>query len=225
MKYDISKLKNCVLFKNVQEEKISEIIEGINPTLKTYTKNQAIALEGDTCTSIGIVLEGEVVIQKIYLSGKTMVVSNLESGDIFGEVIVFSKMGMYPSTIIAGTNSKILFINKNDIVKICSLSNEVLNNFMELLSNKILMLNKKIKNLSFDTIREKICSYILDEYHKQKKMAVILPHSRKEMAEHLGVQRPSLSREFVKMKEEGLIDFNKSLVTILDINSLEDYLF
>ena len=225
MKYDIAKLKSCVLFKNVQEEKISEILQGIDPSVKTYNKNQSIALEGDKCTSIGIVIEGEVEIQKIFLSGKNMVVSTLEAGDIFGEVIVFSKMGMYPSTITASTNSKILFINKNDIVKICSSSNEVLNNFMELLSNKILMLNKKIKDLSFDTIREKICSYILDEYQKQRKTVITLPYSRKEMAENLGVQRPSLSREFIKMKEEGLIDFNKNIVTILDINSLEDYLF
>ena len=96
---------------------------------------------------------------------------------------------------------------------------------MELLSNKILVLNKKIKNLSFDTIREKICSYILDEYKKQKSKNIILPFTRKEMAENLGVQRPSLSREFIKMKEEGLIDFNKNNVTILDMEALEDYLY
>lgn len=225
MKYSIDKLKMCVLFKNVSEEKLEEIFEGINPKLETYSKNQTIATEGDKCTSIGIVMEGDVEIQKVYLSGKTVIVSTLEPGDIFGEVIVFSKMGMYPSTITAASNAKILFINKADIVKMCSLSIDVLNNFMELLSNKILMLNKKIKNLSFDTIREKICSYILDEYQKQKTKNIVLPFSRKDMADHLGVQRPSLSREFIKMKEEGLIDFNKNNVTILDINTLEDYLY
>lgn len=225
MNYSLDKLKNCVLFKNVSEAALNKIIEDINPKLETYKRNQTIAMEGDKCNSTGIVLEGDVEIQKIYLSGKTVIVSTLNEGDIFGEVIVFSKMGMYPSTIAAASNAKVLFINRQDIVKMCSSNQDVLSNFMELLSNKILMLNKKIKNLSFDTIREKICSYILDEYQKQNSKNIILPFSRKEMADHLGVQRPSLSREFIKMKEDGLIDFNKNSVTILDINSLEDYLY
>ena len=225
MNNSIDKLKMCVLFKNIPKEKLEQILETINPNMESYDKNQSIATEGDKCTSIGIVLEGEVEIQKIYLSGKTVIVNSLEPGDIFGEVIVFSKMGVYPSTIVAASNVKIFFINKMDIFKMCSSYVEVLNNFMELLSNKILMLNKKIKNLSFDTLREKICSYILEEYQKQHNKNIILPFSRKEMADHLGVQRPSLSREFIKMKEDGLIDFTKNKVTILDLNSLEDYLF
>mgnify|MGYP001401643412 CR=1 FL=1 len=225
MNYSIDTLKLCVLFRDIDELNIKESLNGINSKVMNYSKNQPIALEGDECTSIGIVLEGSIEIQKIYLSGKTMTVNTLNQGDIFGEVIVFSKMKTYPSTIIASSKAKILFINKNDIVKMCSSNIEVLNNFMELLSNKILVLNKKIKNLSFDTIREKICSYIVDEYKKQKTQNILLPFSRKEMAENLGVQRPSLSREFVKMKEEGLIDFNRNIVTILDINSLEDYLY
>lgn len=225
MQIDYEKLKKCVIFKNIDEKNIAEIFKGIHPKIENYSKNQTIAFEGDQCKAIGIVLDGQIEIQKLYLSGKTVVISTLEDGDIFGEVIVFSKMGVYPSTIISATKGKVLFINKDDIVKMCSLSDEFLKNFMELLSNKILMLNKKIKNLSFDTLREKVCSYILDEYQKQKSKEIILPHSRKEMAENLGVQRPSLSREFAKMKEEGLIDFNMDNVTIIDINALEDYIF
>lgn len=225
MNYSMDKLKKCVLFKNIQEVELIELLSVINPKTTNYSKNETIAFEGEDCTRIGIILEGSIEIQKLFLSGKTMTVNSLESGDIFGEVIVFSKMKTYPSTIIASSNSKILFINKDDIVKICSLNILLLNNFMELLSNKILVLNKKIKNLSFDTIREKICSYILEEYQKQKNKSIVLPFSRKEMAENLGVQRPSLSREFIKMKEEGLLDFNKNNVTILDLETLEDYLY
>lgn len=225
MSYPIDKLKKCVLFINITEIELLKILGEITPQTSTYSKNETIAFEGDECTSIGIVLEGSIEIQKLFLSGKAMTVNSLNAGDIFGEVIVFSKMKSYPSTIIASSTSKILFINKSDIIKICSLNDILLNNFMELLSNKILLLNKKIKNLSFDTIREKICSYILEEYQKQKRKDILLPFSRKEMADILGVQRPSLSREFAKMKDDGLIDFTKNKIVILDINSLEDYLF
>jgi CRP-like cAMP-binding protein len=65
----------------------------------------------------------------------------------------------------------------------------------------------------------------MDEYIKQKSNEIILPLSRKEMAEALGVQRPSLSREFINMKDEELIDFEKNRVKLLDIPALESYLY
>jgi len=218
-------LRKCLLFQNVDETELQAIFKEINAKTETYSKNQTIALEGDSCTSIGIVLEGTVEIQKIFLSGKILTINKMSQGDIFGEVIVFSKLKVYPSTIAASSKSVILFINRNDISRMCSMNTDVLMNFMGLLSGKILMLNNKIKNLSFDTLREKICSYLMDEYLKQKNKELILPLSRKEMAEYLGVQRPSLSREFINMKDEGLIDFERNNVTLLDIPAIEDYLF
>ncbi len=44
------------------------------------------------------------------------------------------------------------------------------------------------------------------------------------MAELLNIPRPSLSRELVNMKEEGIIDFYKNKIKILDLKKLEDSL-
>jgi len=45
------------------------------------------------------------------------------------------------------------------------------------------------------------------------------------LSEHLAVERPSLSRELIHMKELGWIDFEQSRFTILDMEALEDELF
>ncbi|NOV89694.1 CRP-like cAMP-binding protein [Clostridium acetobutylicum] len=44
------------------------------------------------------------------------------------------------------------------------------------------------------------------------------------MSEMLGIPRPSLSREFINLREEGIIDFDRTSITILDINSLKEIL-
>ena len=103
MNYSIEKLKKCNLFKDIEEIELIELMSLINPRTTNYSKNETIAFEGDECTSIGIILEGNTEIQKLFLSGKTMIVNSLGDGDIFGEVIVFSKMKTYPSTIIASS--------------------------------------------------------------------------------------------------------------------------
>jgi CRP-like cAMP-binding protein len=220
----IKHFKRCYLMKGIPERDIRSILDKVTFKISGYSKEQIVAFEGEECLSIGIVLTGSVEIRKIFGSGKTVTVDWLKTGDIFGEVIIFSEMNKYPSTIVSTDNTNIMFIAKADIIKLCSSNTRVLNNFMGLLSNKILVLNKKLKSLSYQTIRQKISSYILDEIKKQKRLTIILPFSRKQMAEQLGIQRPSLSRELIHMKQEGLIDFKKNILTVKDINALEDNL-
>ncbi|CAH2212701.1 Crp/Fnr family transcriptional regulator [Tepidibacter aestuarii] len=218
-------LKSSVLFKNIVDDNLNDILSNINYKMKSFNKNELIAIEGDPLNSIGILISGNVEIQKIYPSGKTLTISTLSSGNIFGEVIVFSQKNTYPATLVPITSSEIMFISKEDILKICTINPDILKNFMSLLSNKILMLNKKVKTLSYQTIREKIASYLLDEYSKQKKLLIKIPYSRQEMSEQFAVTRPSLSRELIKMREEELIDFDRNTILIKDLDILEDCIF
>ncbi|MCY6485577.1 Crp/Fnr family transcriptional regulator [Clostridium aestuarii] len=224
MKSIIYNLKFSKLFNAFTEEQLQQILNNINYKITSFNKDQVIAVEGDPISSIGIVLDGTIEVQKNYPSGKTVTISKIKQGDIFGEVIIFSNKKEYPATIISTDKSKIIFISKNDIMNLCSSNTIFLNKFMGLLSNKILMLNKKLKNLSYQTIREKICSYLIDEYKKQKKLIIKITHSRKAMAELFGITRPSLSRELINMKNDDLIDFNRQTITIKNLETLEDYL-
>lgn len=226
----VDNLKHCILFKDLTSEELQNLIMNINYSISDNCKNCfecrtcIVALEGDTCDTLGIIIEGELEVQKHYASGKVVTLAKLNKGKTFGEAIAFSETNLYPATIISSKGSIILYISKKDIIAMCSSYPKVLNNFMQLLSSKILLLNRKIKELSFETLREKISSYLLSQYELQKTLALTLPISRKDLAQHLGVQRPSLSREFVNMKNDGLIDFNKNLVQIKDLEAIEDIL-
>src|SRR5699024_8461017 len=99
--------------------------------------------------------------------------------------------------------------------------NKFLGNFMTILSDRILMLNSKIKILSYETIRKKIANFLLDEYKKQNNNFLEFSYGRKKMAEVLNVPRPSLSRELAKMRDEGIIDFDKNVIKIVDIKLLK----
>jgi len=226
----VNDLKNCILFRGLTSEQLQNLITSINYSITNNCKDCAechtciVALEGDICDSLGIVIEGELEVQKHYASGKVVTLAKLNKGKIFGEAIAFSETNVYPATIVSYKGSIILYISKKDIIAMCSSYPTVLNNFMQLLSSKILLLNRKIKELSFETLRQKISNYLLHQYEIQKTLDLILPLSRKKLADHLGVQRPSLSRELVNMKNDGLIYFNKNLVQIKNLNGIEDVL-
>ena len=221
----IKTIKKNQLFIGLSDENIKNVLKEIKYYIKTYSKGEIIANEDDECRSLSLVLAGTVEIQRLYSNGKYIVLSRIFEGDVFGEALVFSKAKTYPATVIALSECKVLFINKSDVLKICSNEEKILENFVSLLSDKVFILNSKIKSISFKSIRQKVINYILNEVKKQKDNSIILKNTKEEIAALLGIPRPSLSRELINLRDMNYIEFNRKKITILDIESLEEELF
>jgi len=88
--------------------------------------------------------------------------------------------------------------------------------FMEFLSERTSVLTDKITEISIKGIREKIINFLNQESIAQKSRIIKLPYSKKQLAENMGIQRTSLSRELKKMKNEGLISYNAKEILIVD---------
>lgn len=224
MEKHLDNLMKSILFNNIDKNKVKILISAIPYTINKYGKNDIIAIEGDDCNSLGIILSGSVEIHKPFPSGRIVTINNFQEGNVFGEALVFSGAHTYPATIVASSESEIMYINKLNIIKLMKSNDDILNNFVSVLSNRILMLNDRITNLSYDTVRKKIANIILVEYSKQQNKYLILPFCRKKMSELLNIPRPSLSRELMKMRQENIIDYHRNKLRIIDINALEQTL-
>lgn len=222
--FDIHKaIRNNKLFKDFNFQEINHFLVSSQFYSTDYHANQVIAIESEPLNRIGLILDGTVEIYKMFPSGKKIVINHLSTGDVFGEVMIFSAQNIFPSTIISESKSKVMFINKANILKICYQNEKFLQNFLQLLSEKILSLDNRLQFLSRDTIRQKICLYLLECYHKQKTNCLFIPISREKMAELFGVTRPSLSRELSKMKEEGLLEIRRHTITLKDLTLLDHH--
>ena len=216
-------LKRCILFKDIKYEDLSNFLNMSNYTIKKYPKGNVVVIEGSRCEELGILLEGLLEVQTLYPSGKLLTLAQLKPVETFGEAILFSKMNKFPATIEVIKDSKIMFIKKENLINCLTNCHKFMENFLELLSNKLLILNKKVKMLSLESIRKKIENFLMEEYKKQGSNIIKVSLSRKEMAEHMGIQRPSLSRELIKMREEGIIEFDKKVIIIKDIEALSKF--
>jgi CRP-like cAMP-binding protein len=90
-----------------------------------------------------------------------------------------------------------------------------------ILSNRALMLNRKIEYMSVKNIRGKISSYLLDALRESGDNTIIIPMKRHELADYLNIPRPSLSRELGLMRDEGIISFRGSTVIVKNTGTLE----
>ncbi|WP_426348118.1 Crp/Fnr family transcriptional regulator [Alloiococcus sp. CFN-8] len=220
----ITVLKKCKLFINFTEAEIINLLSSKNIPIKSYPLGEIIFTQGNECHFLSIVLEGEVEIQKLEASGKVLTVSRLNSGDVFGENLLFGDKNHYPMNVVSKKTSKILHIPKASVAALSQNHGAFMTSFMQTLSNKAVALSSKLNEIGLRSLRQKICDYIYSEYKKTASTRINLSLSKKEWAEHLGVQRPSLSRELMKLKEEGIIEYDKTSITILDEEAIEDIL-
>ena len=75
------------------------------------------------------------------------------------------------------------------------------------------------------TVKQKVVDYILQECISQKTNSIKLKWSKEDLALYLGIPRPSLSRELIKLRDEGLIDFDRHFINVTDLENLEEVLF
>ena len=213
-------LANINLFKCFNEEELSKIFEQ-NFKLKSYLKNSIIHLENEVCNSMDIILEGDIIIQKIDAEGKVLSINDFSNGDIIGENLLFSIENRYPMTISAKSDVKILHVDKKLVLKLCKSNECFLINFLQLLSSKTLFLTNKITS-TMKTLRQCIIEFLLYEYYTQETNKIKLNITKKELADKIGVQRTSLSRELNKMRKEALIDFNNKYIIIKNVELLNE---
>lgn len=221
----IKELMRNRLFKGLEPEELREVVNIFNYKLSTYEKGEIIAQEEDDCTSLGLIIKGKIIIERLYPSGKEIIMKRLKSGDVFGEALIFSEFHKYPATVIAAEDSKVFYLTKNEIIKLFSFNPKFMENFMSLLSEKVIILNNKIKSLSLKTVKQKVVDYILQECISQKTNSIKLKGSKEDLALYLGIPRPSLSRELIKLRNEGLIDFDRHVIKVTDLENLEEVLF
>ena len=219
-------LKTVKLFENIEIDELKRMLFCLGPKVVYYQKKEYITIADDDFTGIGIVIQGEVIVTKENAIGNRVIMAKLKEGEMFGEMIAFSDKIKWHVTVIASTDCVVLFLPPEKIIgncpRMCIGHKLLIQNMLKIVSQKALGLDKKIEYLAMKSIRKKISTYLLEQHNIYGKNKFTIPLKRNELAEFLNVSRPSLSRELIKMKEEGIIDFNKSSFEIIDLELLKE---
>ncbi|MGL4876242.1 MAG: Crp/Fnr family transcriptional regulator [Clostridium sp.] len=213
-------LKETPLFSHFKTEELESLLSNHSVFLKNYSKEETIFFEGDICTSVSVIISGEVHIEQNNSLGNTLTIAKLYPKNLFAENIIFSNKKTYPVDVVSFTDSKVLHINITVMTKLLMSNESFLINFLKDLSNKSLVLSNKIRQLNTKSLRERISSYLLSEMKIQKNLIIRLNSTKEELAKSFGVKRPSLSRELINMKKDGIISYDRKTITILDKDKL-----
>ena len=218
--------KNTI-FEGLTQEQIADILPCIVATIKTYGSEECVGDKGEPIHNLGVVLDGSLKVCDEGPGGKQGVVANIGKNELFGEAVVFATGAGLEHRVVADKDTQVLYLSGDFFLSPCGKNctgreahQGIVKNILRLLSDRALMLGKKILYLTAPDLKTKIAMYLCELYELSGSRSFHMPLNRDRLAEFFSVARPSLSRELVNLKNQGIIDFHRSNVTILDLDAL-----
>ena len=204
----------------------SPLFEGISPEeriaalgctgyhIDTFRKGATIAFEQDNIKHIGVILSGAVDMVKEDIWGNKTVLVRMRKDDVFGETFACGEDTESVVTFTVFEDAKVLFMPfyrvMHSCTNACQHHYKLIENMVRVMAKKNRELMRKVEVVSKRTIREKLLAYLSVQSQAEASRYFEIPLGRVELAEYLCVDRSALTRELVKMKEDGLIDFDKN---------------
>ena len=179
-----------------------------------YSKGKTVYNKGDHCTSLDIVVSGSLIAYSLAENGSANTLFEFKSGNILGANLLFAKSDSYPLNIYCLSDCELVHIRKKAVARLLHHYDFVIQ-YIKSLSQNSQGLNQKIAMFFEKTLRENILDYLKMQSVIQKTNRITLPVTKKELADYLGVQRPSLFRELKKMKEAHLIHVENRVIILL----------
>ena len=210
---NIDILRNISLFSAIKESDLEKLIAGNHIYQKHYMKGATVHNANETCRTLDIVLSGSLVAYSLSTNGSATTMFEFSQGSVIGANLLFGENHSYPLNIYCLTDCQIIHIDINAVLEFLHDYNFTLH-YIKSISQNSQGINQKIAMFTQRTLRENIMDYFKQQTIIQKSSVILLPMSKRQLADYLGVQRPSLFRELKKLKEEGIIEINNRTITI-----------
>ena len=197
-------LKQCPLFKDLAESEMIDLMHTVRYRVLHFHKGDILTCAGAVCQHADIIISGEMVAYITGPSGNIIRMDAHQSGKLLAPAFLFAQDNHYPVTVEATTDTNILRLSPDDLEKLLHSDQRLMMNYIQLLSNIISQLTKRVRMLSM-TVREKVSLYLREQSRLQQTKQIVLPMSRQELADYFGIQKYSLLRCLNELKQDGVI--------------------
>ena len=175
---------------------------------RSYGKGETIYTPQSSRRALAMVLEGHVRVWQ----GK-VVMNDLFADDVFGAAALFGSDEDYPSTVVAETDCRVLFIPQETVIAWMQAVPRVATNYVSFLSDRIRFLNRRLSTLTAGQADGKLWRYLLE--HRDEHGTVTITDGMSELADRLDMGRSSLYRSLDALTEAGKIRRERKKIIIL----------
>ena len=169
-------LQTCRLFAEIPPDSLKTMLECFAPTIQTYAKQQTLLQAGEPLHQLGIVLTGKVQLVRLDYDGNRSITASLSSAQPFGEAFVCAGVDAAPISVIAATESTILWLEGEKLLhpccNACGFHQQLLFNVIQLLARKNVLFHQKLE-ITAKRTPEKNC-LLISFSRRSRKTAILL---------------------------------------------------
>lgn len=193
---EIHTLQNMAPFQGITEEELLRFILTPEHVCRQYKPSDFVATQGEIYRFLFILCSGSVRTQMVNAEGKQLTIETLKAPQLLAPAFIFSSESRFPVNIEAKEKCEILVINKTDFLEFLHQYPKVMQDFLQLVSDRALFLSKKLNAFALQSLKSRLLNYL-------RMHGTIL--NQQEVAQILGVARPSLARALAELINENCI--------------------
>ena len=199
------------LFQDLSEAELDTLAAAGHLRTRQFAKHEVIFHAGSCLREIGIVLRGSVHIENLDLWGTKSILSSVGAGQAFAETYALCGDVMMVDAV-AAEECEVLFVNISAFSGGApgTVHEKLLRNLLTVSMRKNLSLSQRIFCTTPKTVRGRLLTYFSAQAARCGRMAFEVPFNRQQMADYLNLDRSALSKELCKMRDEGLLEFDKN---------------
>lgn len=183
-----------------------------------YKKGNVFLSQGEVYPYFFVIIEGEANIFIMSDHGKRYSQSIYKKGNFIGELEIFNNVP-YSCSIEALTDIKLLALKRDYFLKWYDMDNNISRYITEQICAAFYTLSQKSAADTLYTLRERICSYLLEASNKSSSSTIKI--DKDTLSGQLAVTKRSLNRTFMELKEKDILEISNSQVFIKDLNKLK----
>ncbi len=213
-------LPKSPLFKDIPTEQLEYLLLPYQ-SLISYEKGDIVALQGDRCSALMMIIDGSVRCDMTDPAGKMVTIAILKAPDILAPAFIYATNNFFPINITALTPLSILTIGKESFSRLLQENVKMLDNYLRMISDHTQFLSDKIRFLKFGTIKSKLALFFLEKMRDTGSNHFIITESQQALADLFGVTRPALARTISEMVEDMMIAVDKKQISVLNPSGLK----
>lgn len=206
------------LFSKLSESSLAVLARASH--FKTFEKGDILFFQSDTSEYAYIVRSGHVSIVLNSSDGREMVINEMHSGDLFGELGILTRR-LRSTSAIARTKGELLVIPAHVFLDVTENEPQFALRMLEITAGRLQMSGKRESALAFLDAQARLARLLL-ELEEQEKEKGYVTISQDELAHHTGLIRQTVAKALGKWRRAGWLITGRGRILILNRKALEE---
>jgi CRP-like cAMP-binding protein len=224
-------LRGVPLFAELSEPDLQKIGRVAVP--RSYPAGTIILREGDPCDTCYVIDHGQARVTRQHADGRTITLTNLGPGEIFGELAMFGGE-VRSATVEAVDDVHAVAILAGDLKRLLNDHPEIAVKLLSALGAKLREANARIARQSFQKVSSRVAGVLAELVETGSRgtargpgepAEVVVRSTQADLAQLAGTSREAASRFLATLQRAGVLTTRRGRIVVHDPPALHRYIY